>query len=577
MRKFLLGLLCGVVLAALIGVIGAFAFARLGEGRASIGDASTLVLKLSGELPERAPIDMPLPFLQEPPPLTLVETWSVLRRAANDSKIKAVVIEPRGIRGGWAKLEELRAGLAAYRKAGKPLYAHLQNAGTADYYVAAGAEKVFLQPEAIIDVKGLRIEAMYLKNTLDKIGVKVDIEHAGRYKDFGDMYTRTSMTPETREVLNSILDQFYGNLTSAIASGRKKNDAEVKQLIDQGPFLALKAKELGLVDALAHEDQMLDDLKGRIGEVKKVSARDYLKSGSSLRDGSRPKIALLVAEGGITGSFNTEPDDGITAPAMAKWMKQIEKDDSIKGVILRVDSPGGDAFASDEILYAAKKLSKKKPMVISMADYAASGGYMISMTGDPVIAYPNTITGSIGVVYGKVNLRGLYDKVGIQKDVLQRGKFAGLDSEYTPMTEEERAKLRESVDAVYRSFLQVVADGRKKKPDQIDPVAQGRAWTGQQALAQGLVDQLGGLDAAVEAVKKRAKIEEKEKVAIVPYPPRRTFFEYFASRQEDQNQAEAAMRLLMRQTLGDRQQEIWTRAMLGGGMLRLMPFAVSVR
>ncbi len=580
MKKFLLGVLCGLAFAFLAGVILVFAAMRLGDKAPTVAADSVLMLRLEGEIPERPAMEVPLPFLEGKNEVTLVELWSVLNRAADDNRIKAVVLEPQSLAIGWAKADEIRQGLLKFRKSGKPLYCHLHTPGTKEYYLATAADKIFLAPDDRIDVKGLRIEMTYWKNTLDKIGVKIEIEHAGKYKDFGDTYSRTSMTPETREVLNGFLDQYYGDLVRVVAEGRKKKPEDVKSLIDDGPFLARKAKESGLVDVLGYEDQLQDDLKDRLKlkEIKKTALKDFARSRPQVKTPPKNRIAFLVADGGIGGSANLDPEDEITAPAMVKLMKQIEKDDSIHGVIFRVNSPGGDALASDLILHQAKLLSKKKPMVISMADYAASGGYMISMTGDPVLSYPNTITGSIGVVFGKANLRGLYDKIGLQKEILTRGKFAAIDSEYQPMTEPERAKLREGILETYDLFLQSVAEGRKRKKEEIAPIAEGRAWTGSQAKQNALVDELGGLDRAIEMIKAKAKIDPKEKVALVPYPERKTIFDYWASKGNQDTSAEAEVVNRFWQTaFPDRSTRQWVRSITHGGMMRVAPFAVDIR
>ncbi len=259
------------------------------------------------------------------------------------------------------------------------------------------------------------MESMYFKDTLDKIGVKADVVHAGKYKDAGDILTQTSMSPETREVLNAILDQYYGDLIATIAQGRKKQPDAVRALLDDGPFVARDALSAGLIDALGYEDQAEIDMQTRLkqSELKKVSGKAYLKA-PLLSAGAGRRIALVVGEGTITqGSGNeSADDDSFTGTGFIKLLKQVENDSSIQGVILRIDSPGGDAVASDEILHEAKNLSKKKPLVISMSDEAASGGYYVAATGDPIVAYPNTLTGSIGVIFARLSLHGLYDKVG---------------------------------------------------------------------------------------------------------------------------------------------------------------------
>ena len=271
------------------------------------------------------------------------------------------------------------------------------------------------------------------------------------------------------------------------------------------------------------------------------------------------------------GCGGVEPFSGelfLGSGALSRTLSELADDASVDAVVLRVDSPGGSALASDLILREVERLKEKKPVVVSMSDVAASGGYYIAMSGDPVLAYPGTITGSIGVVFGKANLRGLYDKLGITKDVISRGDFATIDSDYRPLTEVERRKLRDGIEAHYRSFVQKVADARKRKFEEIASVAEGRVWTGSDAKANGLVDELGGLDRAIELVKKRANIPAGEEIQLVTYPPRRTIFEViFGTAQQ------AVIPPFVRNLIGGFDLDLWAK----GGYLRIMPFSLEFR
>lgn len=586
MMKFLIGLLCGLVLAGVVGVVFVFAAIRLSDSKPAVADGSTLVLKLEGELPERAPVEIPIGVFEGQTPVTVRDLWSTLRRAADDSRIKALVIAPRGLQIGWAKMQEVRESILAFKKSGKPVYASLRMPGTREYFVATAADRIFTAPEDYVDVKGLRIEAMFFKNTLDKLGVQFEVEHAGKYKDAYDMFSRTSMTPETREVYNLLLDQFYGSLAETIASGRKKTVEETRAIIDKGPFVARDAKENGLVDVLGYEDNVFDDLKARLKEteIKKISLREYLRALGP--ESGKARIALVVGEGAITsGSGEGSPfgggEEGITSGGFAKMLRNVKSDPNIKGVIVRIDSPGGDAIASDDLLHEMKDLSKKKPTVISMSDVAASGGYFMAMTGDPIVAYPNTITGSIGVITAHVNLRGLYDKIGVQKEILSRGRFAALDSDYKPMTEAEKAKLRDSIQATYDGFLDRVAAGRKKDRSQVAELAQGRVWLGAQAKQNGLVDEMGGLEKAVDLVRIKAKIAPEQKVVLVPYPAKRSLFDLLMNRNEESHAIEMSADRILNRTIGRELPKLpggdWIKAALNGGALMLMPYHFNVQ
>jgi protease-4 len=576
MKKFLLGLLCGVVIVFLCGIVLLFAAIRASSSRPAIADNSILFLRLEGDLPEKASVEIPLPLFEDQSHQTVREVWSELKRAAGDSRIKAVVIAPRRLSVGWAKLQEVHDSLVAFKKSGKPLYALLRFPGMRDYYVATAADKIYAGPEDFLDLKGLRLEAMFLKGTLNKLGVEMDVIHAGKYKDAYDMFTRTSMTPETREVLNQILDLYYANLTQTIASGRKKDVAAVRALIDQGPFIARDALKNGLLDVLGYEDQLMGDLQNRLKQssTKKIDAKDYLRGLDPEITGIR--VALLVAQGVITqgsGGQGFGADGGIKSDSFTKLLRQVKSDSAIKGVIVRIDSPGGDAIASDDILHEMKELSRTKPVVISMSDVAASGGYFMAVTGDPILAYANTLTGSIGVITAKPNLHGLYDKLGISKELLTRGRYAALDSDYKPLDEAEKAKLSESVEATYRGFVDRVATGRRRTFEQIAPLAEGRVWVGTQAKDNGLVDQLGGLDAAIEMLRQKAKIPASDKVLLVPYPPRRSLFDMLMSRPGDTSLAEAKLNSMLASLPGGR----WIRPVLEGGVLTLMPYSVEIK
>ncbi len=571
MKKFLLGVLCGVVVAGLAGVIFVFSMIRLSDTKPAIAANSALLLRLEGEVPERPPVEIPFGPFEGQSPATVRDLWSGLKRAAADSRIKAVVLAPRSLSVGWGKLQELRDSVAAFRKSGKPVYAFLRMPGAKEYYLATAADRIYAAPEDYIDVKGLRVEAMFFKNTLDKIGVQMEVEHVGKYKDAYDVFTRTSLSPESREVYNALLDQYYGDLASTIANGRKKTVDEAKALIDRGPFVAREAKDAGLLDALGYEDQVMGDLKDKLkaGDLKRISHREYLRALTP--DPSRARIALVVGEGAITqGSGSESPfgsDDGIQSGSFIRQLKRVKDDSGIKGVIVRVDSPGGDAIASDDILHEMKELSKKKPVVISMSDVAASGGYFIAATGDPIVAYSNTITGSIGVITARLNARALYDKIGIQKEILSRGRFSAMDSDYKPLTEAEREKIQQSIESTYKGFVDRVATARKKKYDDVDAIAQGRVWLGAQARQNGLVDELGGLDKAVEMIRKKANIGADQQVALVPYPSRRSLFELLLNRNEDSALMESELRRFTAQFPGAR----WLSAALRGGTLMLMP------
>jgi protease-4 len=580
MGKFLLGLLTGFIVTVLIVVIAGFAIASLRTKAPAVADGSTLILRLDGDAPEAPPLDISLPILQGRSPITVENLWSMLHHAATDSRIKAVVFEPSGTSVGWAKMQEIRADLEQFRKSGKPLIAYLRAPNTRDYYMATACSKIYMQPSDRLDLKGIGLELMYFKNTLDKLGVKVDVEHAGKYKDYGDQFTRASMSPETHEVMSSLADELYTDLVRTVAKGRNKSEDNIRSVIDDGPFLSRQALAAGLVDELRYEDQVMGELKTALkqSELKKISEHDYAGVPDTSAVGPN-KIAFLVGEGTITrGDPDSPTGTGLESEAFDKLVNRIANDSTIKGVIARIDSPGGEVAASDDMWRAMNELHKKKPVVISMSDDAASGGYYMAMSGDTIIAYPATITGSIGVVFGKPNLHGLYDKVGVTKDYVSRGRYALIESDYASLTDPERAKLREDIDLDYEDFLSKVATARRKPVSAIEPIAQGRVWLGDQAKGNGLVDELGGLDRAVELIKAKSGIPASGKINLVLYPAKRSLLDLlFKSGSDSDADVDALLSAVglgpIRTAWHDASLRVWMR----GGMIRMLPFTIQIR
>ncbi|MDE3158853.1 MAG: signal peptide peptidase SppA [Acidobacteriota bacterium] len=571
MAKFLIGLLTGVLLVFLTIGLLFLAMLRFRDRPPDIADNSVLVLRLDGDVPEKTPVE--IPFLSGAQTLTVTDVWMTLRKAAADSRIKALVVLPEGLGGGWAKAEEFRADVEQFRKAGKPTYAYLRTPQSRDYYVASAADRIYLGPQDQFYLKGMRAEIMYFKRTLDKVGVTVDVEHAGKYKDFGDQFTRSDMSPETREVMNLLVDDLYKNLVARIAEGRHETPEQVQAAIDLGPFQASQARRAGLVDELRFEDEMWNDLKVRlkVRDLKKVQATAYVKVPLPKRLQGRERVALVVGEGDIVRGDPDNPasdENSLASYSFDKLLDEISNDSTIRAVVVRIDSPGGEVTASDDIWRQMNLLSKKKPTVISMSDVAASGGYYMAMTGDPIVAYPGTETGSIGVVFGKPNLHGLYDKLGITKDAVQRGRYAAIDSDYRSLNSQERQKLRDGIDDSYKDFVTKVADARHRRFDEIEPLAQGRVWLGSEAKARGLVDELGGLDMAVALAKKRANIPASEPVTLVMYPARRSLLDLLFRRpQQDglESRLDAAFHGMP------------LRAWIRGGMLRMEPYWLVVQ
>ncbi len=581
MKKFLVGLILGIVISVFAGIVIVLAMSRLGDREPAVPENSVLRLSLSGSIDEMSAPSLPIPG-QPASGLTTIELWSSLRKAAVDDRVKAVVLETRMPSLGWATAQEIRGSLEKFRKdSGKPVYAYLRTPRMVDYYIATAADKIYASPEDLILMQGMRVEVMYLKNTLDKVGVSMEVEHAGRYKDAGDQYTESKMTPETREVLNSLLDGLYNEFLTTSGSARNKSPEELAAILDRGPFTAASAVEEGLFDGVRHEQQLKDEIKEalKLEDYKETDAKKYRAiSPSSLGLTGSSSIAFVVAQGDImrgkTDSFTES--SMIASESIAATLRSVAKNKDIKGIVLRIDSPGGDAVASDEILEVVREVSGKKPLVISMGDYAASGGYYMAMTGDPIVAYPSTITGSIGVVFAKPVLKGLYNNLGITKDSVSRGKNSGFLSDYEALDAAGRENLKSLIQAMYKSFLDEVATGRKRPVEEVAPLAEGRVWLGSQALERGLLDELGGIDVALARVKKQAGIADDDKLKVMVYPGKKSFFEMLASLESGSVNRIAASYLLQDTPFAGLTASPHFQAAQQPGVKAIMPFAISV-
>ncbi len=470
------------------------------------------------------------------PSLTLRDTVRVLRHAGDDRRVEAVVVELRGFGGGWAMAQELRAELVRLRDGGKPLFAYLEMGESLDYYLASAAERVVLPPSGALMVTGLLADVPFYRGTLSKIGVEADLEHIGAYKSASDVWTRESMSDAQREATNTILDGIYDAVLSDVAKSRSLDRSAVGRAVDEGFLTAPRARELGLVDDLSYRDELLEQIEKRLGHgASRIRATVYAESVPEPRGGA--KIGLVYVTGTIvSGRSSVDPLAGSTAGSetIAEALRKVREDSAIRAVVLRVDSPGGSGLASDVIWREVELTRDKKPVVVSMGDVAASGGYYVSMGADAIVAQPSTLTGSIGVISGKFALRGLYDWAGLHREQIKRGANADLFTDYQTFTDAQRALIRGQMEAFYRDFLRKAAAGRKTTDAEIDAVGQGRVWTGAQARDRKLVDELGGLDRAVEIAKDKAGIPQGRGVRIEVYPrPKGLLDSIFSTEPED--------------------------------------------
>ncbi len=503
------------------------------------------VIELKGSYPEGAEAEGL--FAEISPNLNRI--LDRLNQAAKDDKIAAVILEVRDPEVGRAKVNEIRAAIAAIRKAGKKVYADVRSADSKQYLIASACNEIIMPESGTLTVMGVRAELTFYKDLLDKLGVKAEIMQMGAYKGASEPMTRSGMSPEFRKQFELVIDDFYAQLVDTIVADRHLDHGKVKDLIDEGLLTATGAKEAGLIDRVQYIDQFRDDLAKtlKVDEIKLV--KDYgkkevdadLSSFAGMikfmqmvmgietpqTSGKNKKIAVIYAVGVINsgesggGLFDEASLGGDT---LIKAIHQAEEDSKVVAIVLRIDSPGGSALASD--LMWREIVKCKKPIIASMGDTAASGGYYIAMGAKKIFCEPGTLTGSIGVVGGKVALKGLFDKIGIKTDVISRGKNSGLESMDEPFSPSERDAWMKSMHDIYRQFTTKASEGRKIELKKLqEDLAGGRVWSGKQAVNNKLADKLGTLDDAVAEAKSMAGLKAEDAVDRLNLPKPKSFLE----------------------------------------------------
>jgi len=548
------GIVLGLVLIFFVGM--AILVSAIRGEQPSIKDNSVLALRVSGPLPDYVP-DNTLNRLFGNPPQSLSSLLVQFRKAKADKRIKAIILDVDASETGWAKAEEIRGAIADFRASGKPVYAYMETGFNKDYYVAAACDKIYIPPSGELFVTGLAADVMFFRGTLDKLGIYPDVYQIGKYKSAGDMFTQKQMTDAHREYINSLLDDLFGRLVDGVAKGRGKSADDVKKIIDNAPYTAKQAQEQGLIDGALYREDVEKMIKKNLGyndndELRVVRASDYRKiTQESLGLNKGEKIAVVYASGDImsgSSQFGSSGEETIGSDSLVRVLNEVRDDKSIKAVVLRIDSPGGSGLASDIIWRGIESLKAKKPVVVSMSDVAASGGYYIACNANKIVAQPSTITGSIGVVGGKPVVKGFYDWIGVTNEYVLRGTNSGMFRETEKFSDSERAKFEEFLKSTYDDFTSKVAKGRAKDQAYIDAIGQGRVWTGRQGKDNGLVDEYGGLDKAIEIAKQLANIPANRGVQriIRPLPP--SFWEQLLS-DSDEDETEAAPEMKQQQAM----------------------------
>ncbi len=542
-------------------------------------------LDITGSYPEGA--QAPPLFSKESDSLaTIIER---LDKAADDRKITGVILNISGPTIGRAKLNELRQAIGNIRAKGKPVYAWVDQGSSGEYQIATACDQIYMPESATLMLTGLRAEITFYKNLFDKAGIQPEMLRVGAFKSAAEPYTRTEMSPEFRQEMNEIIGNFYEQMISMIAEARKLDPKAVEAAIDTAPLSAAEAHQLGLIDHVAYEDQLIAAVEKLNPEAEVKLSKRYGKKKMNLdfslfgfqqtmnqlmgidtkRSSKRPKIAVIYATGAITSGRSGSSMFGgqsLGSETLIKAIREVREDDTVKAVVLRVDSPGGSALASDLMWRELELL--EVPFYVSMGDTAASGGYYIAMGADRIFAEPGTLTGSIGVVGGKLAIGGLFNKVGVTTSVISRGKNAGVFSTTEGFTESERAAMVKLLNTVYEQFTSKAAKGRGMDLARLKELAGGRVYTGTQALKVGLVDELGTLADTITAVKVKAGFDADKNLELKVLPKAPNPLEAFLGPMDADASSSAAQTALLRRTLDGIAPEL-TRQLQGLELLRM--------
>lgn len=533
MRRLLIVLAVFLAIAVGAGMLGIF----LADDMPSLSSGRKVLV---WHVDERVMDYSPRPgwsWFDAPIELGLVDIYQALVSAKSDPSVEAVVLYVHNARFGIAKAQQLRRLLVDLKQADKPVECYVETAGegfngTLTYYLTSVCDQIHLAPGADLNLLGLLADRTFLRGTFDKLKIEPDFEHVGRFKSAVESYTMSEGSDSANEALSVVLDDYFGQIVTAIAAARGLESDRVVELIDGAPYTAQEALDLGLVDALDYPDQFADYIDEQTDGATLVDLADY-GSGDAWNRG--PRVAVVFAQGVIRrGHGGVEPWTGelsIGSRDFGRLLRELGDDDSVSAVVLRIDSPGGSALASDLILREAEILGEKKPLIVSMSDVAASGGYYIAAKAQHIVAEEATLTGSIGVYGGKLVTREFEKELlGISHDPLQRGANADIYSSLEPFSPEQSARLQTLMQRVYDDFIGHVATGREMTPEAVEDVAQGRVWTGRRASEIGLVDEIGGLDVALSLARQELDIETDADIRLDLYPRPPELFDYLLGR-----------------------------------------------
>jgi len=540
-----------VVLGLLLGV-GIWGVVRLGRG--SVPAKTVLEVNLERGISEDMPDD-PIGAMMLKDTPVLKDLVDALEKAADDDRVVGLVANVGAAPIGMAQIQELRDAVMAFRAKKKPAVAFAETFGEVGpggsaYYLATAFDEIWLQPSGDIGLTGLILESPFIRGTLDKLGIKPRMDHRREYKNAMNVFTDKKYDPYYREAMEKLMDSVFSQVVKGISQSRHLTEAQVRSLVDRGPFLGKEAVDAGLVDGLGYRDEVYAKVMKKAGDGGKLLfLRQYLKrAGHPHKDGKT--IALIYGVGGVSrGESGYSPMTGestMGSSSVAAAFRQAVADKKVKAILFRVDSPGGSYVASDTIWRETIKAKQAgKPVVVSMGNMAGSGGYFVAMAADKIVAQPATITASIGVLGGKMLTSDFWDKLGLSWDEVHTSANSTYWTGTRDYSESEWSRVQAWLDRVYVDFTGKVADGRKLPMEKVLQIAKGRIWTGEDAKGLGLVDELGGFPVALKLAKQAAGIPEKEDVNLQVYPPRKSPIEMLLQEPAENSEPRTAMEAMI--------------------------------
>lgn len=541
--KFTLATVTGIIVSSVLlfflSILIFFSILSSSETETRVSENSIMMLKLNGTLTERSqstPFDFLLPNISNN--YGLDDILASIQKAKANENIKGIYIEAELLDSGISSMEEIRNALAEFKKSGKFIVAYGDTYSQGLYYLSSVADKVLLNPQGMIEWKGLASTPIFYKDLLEKVGVEMQIFKVGTYKSAVEPWISNEMSEANREQISTYLADTWGKMTSDVATSRNLSPAELNTLADKMLMFypAEESVECGLADTLIYKNDVKDYLKKMMGldeedGLSVLGLQDMINVKKNVpKDKSGNIVAVYYLEGTIMADALSTGENEIDSEKVIRDLRKLQKDDDVKAVVLRINSPGGSAYGSEQIWYAISQLKKEKPVIVSMGDYAASGGYYIACNADTIVAEPTTLTGSIGIFGMVPNGKELTDKIGIHFDVVKTNQYADFGMLTRPMSDGEKNLMQAYVNQGYDLFLTRCAEGRQMTKEEIDKIGQGHIWSGITAQKIGLVDELGGLDKAIEIATTKAQVDA---YTLVNYPAKAGFWESLISTTPD--------------------------------------------